>query len=222
VPAQLDRICRRALERSANSRYPTAAVLRADLMALIASLGVTDAPALLRQRMEEAFFDRIELKREMLRRVRSGETRVGAPPSEPQGLKELMPQTTVERVRRTPSPRRWPYVVAAAGALGLAAAGAVRVALVPEPAPMAAPVAAPVPAAAPAEPPAARVEAPPAPPAVEEPLTVELTPTPTPQPHKPRPAKSHPAPTGAAKTEPAAPPQAPPEKKPADGFTHWE
>jgi serine/threonine-protein kinase len=220
VPAELDRICRRALERSANGRYASAALLRADLMKLIAAEGVTDPQALLRARMEEAFFDRIDLKREMLRRVRAGETGVGAPPSEPQGLEELLPATTVERTRRAQK-RSWPWAVAATGALALGGAFVGRQLLETRPATAPVPIEAVAPARVAAPSPVVDAPTEPEPTAspVEEPAAANVQPTPPPA-HKARPAKTHPV-----KAEPAAvakPAPAEPAQRPADGFTHWE
>jgi serine/threonine-protein kinase len=72
-PPALEAICMRALERRRSARYETAADMRRDLLAAIHTLGVDRLPEeMLAKQMRVAFADRIEEKRELLRRVQSG------------------------------------------------------------------------------------------------------------------------------------------------------
>ncbi len=74
-PAELERICLKALDRDPDKRYATAADMRRELVEVTKSLGFQGIPEeVLANQMAEAFADRIEEKREMLSRVRSGST----------------------------------------------------------------------------------------------------------------------------------------------------
>jgi len=74
VPAELDRICMKALSRSRRRRYPTAAQMRADLKKVLAGAYEDGSPEeRLLDMMQRLFTDRIEEKGEMLRRVERGE-----------------------------------------------------------------------------------------------------------------------------------------------------
>lgn len=72
-PAELERICLRALDRDPDKRYSNAADMRRDLVEVSKSLGFQGIPEeALASQMAEVFADRIEEKKDMLRRVRSG------------------------------------------------------------------------------------------------------------------------------------------------------
>ncbi|MCB9667475.1 MAG: serine/threonine protein kinase [Myxococcales bacterium] len=72
-PAELERICLKALDRDPAKRYATAADMRRDLVEVTQSLGFQGIPEeVLAIQMADCFVDRISEKKEMLSRVRSG------------------------------------------------------------------------------------------------------------------------------------------------------
>jgi serine/threonine-protein kinase len=72
-PDVLEAICMRALARNRKDRYATAAEMREDLLAAIAKLGLEGDPhEALASKLARLFGDRIESKRHLLDRVRSG------------------------------------------------------------------------------------------------------------------------------------------------------
>ena len=73
VPAELDRICRKALARSRSERYRSAADLRRDLVPQVHAGGDGLADESLRTLMQELFADRAHEKAEMIRKVHAGE-----------------------------------------------------------------------------------------------------------------------------------------------------
>lgn len=80
-PPELERIVLKALQRAPEERYQTAAEMRRDLMSSVQKLHPGVLPEeTLASLMRELFQDRIEAKREMLGRARSGAS-VGSVPS---------------------------------------------------------------------------------------------------------------------------------------------
>lgn len=80
-PEALDRVTMKALSKSADERYATAAEMRRDLMAVVREmLGPQDPEEVLVAMMQQLFADRIAEKNEMLRKVRAGGA-VGAVPT---------------------------------------------------------------------------------------------------------------------------------------------
>ncbi|MBK7582733.1 MAG: serine/threonine protein kinase [Myxococcales bacterium] len=80
-PESLDRVVMKALSKHADDRYPTAAELRRDLMAVVRELmGTNDPEEELVAVMRRLFGDRIAEKNEMLRCVRAGDA-VGVVPN---------------------------------------------------------------------------------------------------------------------------------------------
>jgi serine/threonine protein kinase len=107
VPASLDAICARALARSPNDRYPTAAALRHDLQQAIAELGADRQPREeLATMLREWFEPEREQGSELLRRR----------PIE-------APTTTGMRAARTRS--RLPWIAGGAAVVALGAIGAI-------------------------------------------------------------------------------------------------
>jgi eukaryotic-like serine/threonine-protein kinase len=89
-PAELERVVLRALARSRSERYQSAAELRRDLIAVSRGL----EPQLvgddaLRSLMQGLFADRIQSKRDMLRRVRDGSTITSLPAAESDDAVEI-------------------------------------------------------------------------------------------------------------------------------------
>ncbi|MCK6536925.1 MAG: serine/threonine protein kinase [Polyangiaceae bacterium] len=79
-PPSLDRVVARALARDPADRYASAADMRRDLLAVVhETLGGADVERGLSKLMGDLFRERIEEKREMLRRLRAGD----APPAMP-------------------------------------------------------------------------------------------------------------------------------------------
>ncbi len=89
-PACLDRIVKKALSREPADRYATAAAMRADLAEALREM---DAPALMEERlatlMRERFPERLEEKRELLRRVQAGSEITRMPEVEVDGSVEV-------------------------------------------------------------------------------------------------------------------------------------
>jgi eukaryotic-like serine/threonine-protein kinase len=134
VPASLDAVCARALQRRREDRYPTAAAMRADLLAAMAG-GHTDLDGELARTMQRLFAARMELKADMLRRARGLAEVPHVPPAEPDADVELPtmertgPPATSSDVRpahlplpaQAPRSRRWLRWAAGGGALVAAA-----------------------------------------------------------------------------------------------------
>ena len=168
-PPCLQEICMRALARRAADRYPTAAEMRRDLLGALRELGAEAMPEeALARLMRRVFADRIDEKREMLRKVKAGSQLSHIPPAETDGsvdipiaddgsvIRSTSDLHTIEPASR--DPRRWlvPLAVAAVGAAAVVATAWTQRAPIPrdEPPAVAAPPAS-IPAPAPA------VEAPP-------------------------------------------------------------
>lgn len=82
-PEKLEAICMRALARSPADRYATALELRRDLLAYLRDAGGSDTTEeLLADRMRQLFEDRVEEKRDMLRRVVEGSNPSALPVAE--------------------------------------------------------------------------------------------------------------------------------------------
>ncbi len=83
VPAAIESVCLRALERRREERYASCAEMRKDLLGALRARGSTDDPeAALAALMQSLYPDRIEEKREMVRRVRLGHAVERAPAAE--------------------------------------------------------------------------------------------------------------------------------------------
>lgn len=94
-PPQLAAICLRALARRPADRHATAAELRRDLLSAQRELGTEVVPEeSLAHLMRQLFAERIEEKREMLRRVRTGDA-THVPAAETDGSVDI-PVVTVE------------------------------------------------------------------------------------------------------------------------------
>ncbi|MBX3272216.1 MAG: serine/threonine protein kinase [Sandaracinaceae bacterium] len=127
-PASLDRIVEKSLTRDPAGRYPTAAAMRADLAEALRAM---DAPALLEEQlaavMAARFPERLEEKRELLRRVQAGSEITQMPSLEVDisvdvpDVERGTPMAVVEPSGPARRPPRLVYVAAAALAL---AAGA--------------------------------------------------------------------------------------------------
>jgi eukaryotic-like serine/threonine-protein kinase len=82
-PKELEHICLRALSRHARDRYSSALELRRDLLEVSRRLWPDPTPeATLATMMWRSFGDRIQEKREMLRRIRSGSELTSVPNAE--------------------------------------------------------------------------------------------------------------------------------------------
>lgn len=80
LPPSFDRVSDRALQRDRSRRYATALEMRADVLRIVADLASKDEPeVVLSQLMRDVFSDRIEEKRDFLRRAR-GASSVGRVP----------------------------------------------------------------------------------------------------------------------------------------------
>jgi serine/threonine-protein kinase len=128
-PRDLERIVLLALARSRSDRYRSALEMRRDLLVLSQQLG---GPALpdeaLAQLMRDLFSDRIEEKRELLGRLRSGSSIISLPAAEADTGIELPTATEVDagaptEVAEPRRRRRWLWAV---GILALGAAGALQ------------------------------------------------------------------------------------------------
>jgi serine/threonine-protein kinase len=128
VPRELERIVRRALERSASSRYGTAQEMRHDLLAAARKLTSSEPEELIAQTMRELFAERISEKNELRSGLETGKELEHLPEAETD-LGATIPSIGRDALARGLSPssrRRSPALVAA---VGLAAAGVVGVAL---------------------------------------------------------------------------------------------
>ena len=138
-PECLEAVVMRALDRNPDARYQTAAEMRRALLAACRELGVGLAPAdELASRMKAIFGDRIEEKRDLLRRLRAG-SEVSHVPEAEVDLEVELPSVVHEREDREeptratvgalgaasrPSARnRWPVLAAAALVLGAIGVG---------------------------------------------------------------------------------------------------
>jgi serine/threonine protein kinase len=83
-PKALEDVVLRALERQPSRRFQTAADMRRALLRVLEDVGMNDAlpEESLAKLMHECFADRIEIKGEMLRRVRSGSALTQVPAAE--------------------------------------------------------------------------------------------------------------------------------------------
>jgi serine/threonine-protein kinase len=82
-PAELERVCMKALSRRREDRYPTALEMRRDLLQAARALGLSELPEEeLSAAMKRLFSDRIGEKQEMLRRVKSGSVPTELPAAE--------------------------------------------------------------------------------------------------------------------------------------------
>ena len=83
-PPALEKACMRALENDRDARTPTAAELRRELLAAMRALGPSDEheTEALAASMRRLFADRLEEKREMLRRMRAGSAVTHVPAGE--------------------------------------------------------------------------------------------------------------------------------------------
>ena len=89
-PPELERICMKALAYQREERYATAQEMRHDLLSAARQLGLSElAESELAELMDQLFAARIEEKREMLRRVRSGSAVVRLPEAEADPHTEL-------------------------------------------------------------------------------------------------------------------------------------
>jgi eukaryotic-like serine/threonine-protein kinase len=131
-PASLEAICMRALARDRRDRYPTMLEMRRDLVAAIRGVSGAGSRAgedeQLVGLMARLFADRIEEKRDMLRRARTGSALDSMPAAEAEPDVEL---PDVHRATHlTPSAgSAHPRYVERRGRVGAALAGAVAVAL---------------------------------------------------------------------------------------------
>ncbi len=195
VPAALDAVCLRALERDPARRYATALELRRALLDWLHGA----SPSLLPEEglaalMAQLFSDRIAGKQSVVASLREGVTPAAVPPGEPDlevELPSVIDATPPTKAVPPPRPRRAPWL-ALGGTMLLASAAGVWVAL-PRPAAEPPPLAAPpsvAEQAAPAPTPAKVslfIESTPAGATVllggvvrgETPLTLELDPSPT-------------------------------------------
>jgi eukaryotic-like serine/threonine-protein kinase len=90
-PKALEHVVQRALERQPSRRFQTAADMRRALLRVLDDLPPSDAlpEEALAKLMHECFTDRIEVKSEMLRRVRSGSAPTEVPAAETDGAIEI-------------------------------------------------------------------------------------------------------------------------------------
>jgi serine/threonine-protein kinase len=82
APAELDRIARRALERSRDARYPTAQAMRRELLAAARGLTAREPEEVLSEMMHELFSDRIEQKNALRWGIEHGRTLEQVPEAE--------------------------------------------------------------------------------------------------------------------------------------------
>ena len=136
VPHAIEEACMRALSRRRDERYASCAEMRRDLLsALRKDAAPDDLEAALASRMSSLYPDRIEEKRELIRRARLGHALDHAPPAEADQNVELPPvdaPTLVELgtlataalpERKRARPSNGVVVVAAAAAATALAAG---------------------------------------------------------------------------------------------------
>lgn len=120
-PKGLERVCLKALAREPSGRYPTAEAMRSDLLAVLPELGQGALPEQgLRELLGALFEDRIEEKKEMLRRVRAGSDITQLPPAEVDRDVEI-PSVEIRSFphTKTRGTTRWWLVAAALGAVAL-------------------------------------------------------------------------------------------------------
>jgi serine/threonine-protein kinase len=101
-PPELERIIMKALEKAPEARYQTAAEMRRELMMVIQQLHAAVLPEeAVSTLMYEIFADRVESKREMLRRVRAGSAELDVPLAEVDATVEIpeLEQPTASKVR---------------------------------------------------------------------------------------------------------------------------
>jgi serine/threonine protein kinase len=123
---KIDAVCLKALAREPEDRYATAADLRRDLLDAARAMGGDPmAETALSRFMHELFADRIEEKREMLRRVRDGSAISNVPSPEPDAGFEIptIEESHVVSALVRPKTKRW--LRNAALAIALAAIAAV-------------------------------------------------------------------------------------------------
>ncbi|HEX6764690.1 MAG TPA: serine/threonine-protein kinase, partial [Polyangiaceae bacterium] len=128
VPRELERIVRRALERSAGDRYGTAQEMRHDLLAVARKLTSSEPEELIAQTMRDLFAERISEKNALRSGLETGRELEHLPEAETD-LGATIPSIGRDPLARglSPSPRRRsPALVVA---VGLAAAGVAGVAL---------------------------------------------------------------------------------------------
>jgi serine/threonine-protein kinase len=151
IPPALEAVVMRALARRREDRFDTAADMRRELLSVMRTLGGDEAPEeALARTMSELFAERIEDKREMLRRCRSGSGPTHVPAAEVHTEVELpvvaddaslLRSTSDIRTgdadgaaqRRRSGGARWPWLAAG----GVAALSLVAWRLAPGPAPVA-------------------------------------------------------------------------------------
>jgi serine/threonine-protein kinase len=127
VDPELDRIAMKALARDLGERYATAAEMRRDLIAALRALDPEAAAGeQLGQMISRHFGDRIEAKREMLRRIASGsEVSAVAGALEIDDLDDLAEPEHAPQRHSHRSSRRWIGLAALGSAIAIAAAIAV-------------------------------------------------------------------------------------------------
>jgi len=131
-PKRLEEVALKALARYPRDRFQTAGEMRRELLALSRELGVGDEPREAVSRlMHQLFDDRIEAKRDLLRRVSAGSAPTLIPPVETDSNVQLpdatLISTSVERSsaklpwtrRRPASVAKWSASVVFAGMVGL-------------------------------------------------------------------------------------------------------
>ncbi|MFO0570992.1 MAG: serine/threonine-protein kinase [Polyangiaceae bacterium] len=108
LPVSLERIIVKALERDPDARYATALEMRQDLLGVVVEqMGAADAEQRLASLMSELFSQRMADKRELLRRVRSGDAAARWPDPEPDPTYDI-PDLLVPRSVRPPPPAAAP------------------------------------------------------------------------------------------------------------------
>jgi serine/threonine-protein kinase len=82
LPRELDEVCARALEKAKADRYPNAAEMRKDLAAVAHGHGPVEPTEALGALMQRLFPDRVEEKKELLKRVAESAPVTHVPPGE--------------------------------------------------------------------------------------------------------------------------------------------
>ena len=123
IPAALDRIVLRALDRDPDRRYPTAAAMADDLDEYLAALGRPTGPAQLANLMHRLFADRIITRDAMLRAPEAPHGIIPEIDAESgSSIRSVSPRMLPDETITAPAPR-WPWalgvVVAALLASGL-------------------------------------------------------------------------------------------------------
>lgn len=118
APAELSRICAKALQRDPDDRYPTAEALRKDLAAFVVDQGLSDVGGALRMVMEVEFGHRRKLRATSIRERLEGlkqasavetddvRTLPSASTSLPSGSSDVGPVSSVTTSTTTTAPRR--------------------------------------------------------------------------------------------------------------------